>query len=153
MADREHYLSRHNIKNHLPEVTAMQIEIMIRQGNLEAATRLAGRYCLPHIRAKVHLAKGDPRSAIVLLNPLLEDMESKGWEDERLKVMISLVVALDSNKENENALKMLAVAMSLAEPDGFVRIFVDEGIPMARLLSKAAAQGIMREYVNELLTA
>jgi LuxR family maltose regulon positive regulatory protein len=153
LTEVEHYLNRHNIKNHLPEVTAMQIEIMIRKGNLEAATRLAGWYSLPHIQAKVNLAKGDSRSAIKLLKTLLDDMESKGWEDERLKVMISLVVALDASMENENALKMLAIAMSLAEPNGFVRIFVDQGAPMARLLSQAAAQGIMRDYSEKLLAA
>jgi LuxR family maltose regulon positive regulatory protein len=39
----------------------------------------------------------------------------------------------------------------LAEPGGFIRIFVDEGIPMAGLLSKAAALGIMPDYTGKLL--
>jgi LuxR family maltose regulon positive regulatory protein len=46
----------------------------------------------------------------------------------------------------------LADALSLAEPGGFIRLFVDEGDPMARLLSAAAAQGIVPDYVGKLLT-
>ena len=42
--------------------------------------------------------------------------------------------------------------MGLGEPNGFIRIFVDEGLPMAHLLSEAAAQGIMPNYVSKLLT-
>ncbi|MFC1879740.1 LuxR C-terminal-related transcriptional regulator [Chloroflexota bacterium] len=41
--------------------------------------------------------------------------------------------------------------MGLAEPNGFIRIFVDEGLPMVQLLSEVAAQGIMPNYVSKLL--
>ena len=51
------------------------------------------------------------------------------------------------------ALVALQRALTLAEPEGYVRIFVDEGPPMARLLSAAAAQGIMPGYVGRLLAA
>ena len=44
-------------------------------------------------------------------------------------------------------------ALSLAEPEGYVRIFVDEGAPMAGLLRQAAERGIAPRYVHELLTA
>jgi len=39
----------------------------------------------------------------------------------------------------------------LAEPGGFIRIFVDEGVPMAQLLSEAASCGIMPDYTARLL--
>ena len=42
-------------------------------------------------------------------------------------------------------------ALTLAEPEGYVRIFVDEGRPMAQLLSEAAAHGIMPYYTAKLL--
>jgi len=41
----------------------------------------------------------------------------------------------------------------MAEPGGFIRLFVDEGAPMARLLTEAAARGIMPDYVGHLLDA
>jgi LuxR family maltose regulon positive regulatory protein len=44
-------------------------------------------------------------------------------------------------------------ALSLAEPEGYVRTFVDEGEPMARLLRRALAQGLAPSYVASLLAA
>jgi LuxR family maltose regulon positive regulatory protein len=44
-------------------------------------------------------------------------------------------------------------AVTLAEPEGYVRVFVDEGAPMASLLKAAAKQGIAPSYVRRLLSA
>jgi LuxR family maltose regulon positive regulatory protein len=54
------------------------------------------------------------------------------------------------------ALIALERALRLAEPEGYVRIFVDkifddEGLPMMHLLSTAAAQGILADYSGKLL--
>jgi LuxR family maltose regulon positive regulatory protein len=53
----------------------------------------------------------------------------------------------------EPALTALGHALSLAEPGGFVRVFVDEGQPMARLLYATAARGIAPQYTGKLLAA
>ncbi len=42
-------------------------------------------------------------------------------------------------------------ALTLAEPEDYVRIFVDEGKPMAKLLSAAKAKEIMPGYTGKLL--
>ena len=80
-------------------------------------------------------------------------MEAKGWEDERLKVMVLQAVALHAHGEKDKAVQLLGEALALAEPGGFIRIFVDEGPPMAQLLSEAAARGIMPDYIGKLLAA
>jgi len=51
------------------------------------------------------------------------------------------------------ALAALKGALSLAEPEGYVRIFLDEGSSMAQLLLKAAVSGIMPDYTGKLLAA
>ena len=51
------------------------------------------------------------------------------------------------------ALPPLERALSLAEPEGYVRMFVDEGPAMASLLEAAERQGIARDYVRRLLNA
>jgi LuxR family transcriptional regulator, maltose regulon positive regulatory protein len=51
------------------------------------------------------------------------------------------------------ALAALDHALRLAEPEGYLRIFVDEGPAMARLLSAAAAYGMMPDYIGKLLAA
>ena len=48
-------------------------------------------------------------------------------------------------------MQLLGEALALAEPGGFIRIFVDEGMPMAQLLSEAAAHGMMPDYTGKLL--
>jgi LuxR family maltose regulon positive regulatory protein len=51
------------------------------------------------------------------------------------------------------ALVSLERALALAEPEGYVRIFVDEGPRMAALLQAAAKRGIAPSYVRQLLAA
>jgi LuxR family maltose regulon positive regulatory protein len=51
------------------------------------------------------------------------------------------------------ALVPLERALTLAEPEGYVRIFVDEGPPMTALLREATKHGIAPKYVSQLLTA
>jgi LuxR family maltose regulon positive regulatory protein len=44
-------------------------------------------------------------------------------------------------------------ALSLAEPEGYVRVFIGEGAPMGELLRQSAARGIAVDYVHKLLAA
>jgi LuxR family maltose regulon positive regulatory protein len=81
---------------------------------------------------------------------LRQQAESKEWQDERLKVMLLQAQALQEHGERQQALQLLGEA--LAEPAGFVRLFFDERLPMARLLAAVAAQGIMSDYIKKLLT-
>ena len=74
-------------------------------------------------------------------------------QDERLKAMVLQAVALHAHGEKDKAVQLLGDALALAEPGGFIRLFVDEGAPMAQLLSEAAAHGIMPDYVGKLLAA
>ena len=50
-------------------------------------------------------------------------------------------------------MKLLGEVLALAEPGGFIRLFLDEGEPMAQLLLEAASSGIMLDYVRKLLAA
>jgi len=48
---------------------------------------------------------------------------------------------------------LLGDALALAEPGGFIRVFVDEGPSMARLLYETLSRGIASTYVQKLLAA
>jgi LuxR family maltose regulon positive regulatory protein len=65
--------------------------------------------------------------------------------------MVLEALALQAQGAKDKALQLLSDALALAEPGGCIRIFFDEGIAMARLLSEAAAHGLMPEYVGKLL--
>jgi LuxR family maltose regulon positive regulatory protein len=67
--------------------------------------------------------------------------------------LASRALLLQAQGDTKRALSTLARALRLAEPEGYVRTFVDEGAPMARLLYQAADRGIAPEYVGRLLAA
>ncbi|HKP52896.1 MAG TPA: AAA family ATPase, partial [Chloroflexia bacterium] len=142
-----------NFVYRIPEVAAVQVVALLRQGNLGAAAELAQTYKLPTSQARVHLAQGDTSAALALLESLRRQMEEKGWEDERLKVMVLQAIALHAHGEKEKAVQLLGDALALAEPGGFIRIFVDEGTAMAQLLAEAATRGLMPDYIGKLLAA
>ena len=145
------FAHEHNFLFRMPDVTAAQVLTLLRQGNLTEAAHLAEQHTLPFSQARVCLAQGDTHGALVLLEPLRQQMDAKGWQDERLKIMILQALVLQAHGEKDNALLLLGDALALTEMGGFIRIFVDEGKPMARLLSEAVARGIMRDYCGQLL--
>jgi LuxR family maltose regulon positive regulatory protein len=135
----------------MPEVAAAQVLTLLRQGNLVAAAHLAQTHELPLSQARVHLAQGDTFAALAVLEPWRRQVEAKGWEDERLKVMVLQAVALQAHGEKDKAVQLLCDALALAAPGGFIRTFLDEGLPMAHLLSKAEARGMMPDSIGKLL--
>jgi ATP/maltotriose-dependent transcriptional regulator MalT len=151
LAKAEQSVRQHNFVHRMPEVAAAQVLTLLRQGNLAAATKLAQSHELPMSQARVHLAQGDTSTALAVLEPLRRQAEAKEWEDERLKVMVLQAVVHHAHGEKDKAVQLLGDALALAEPGGFIRLFVDEGPPMAHLLSEAAAHGIMPDYVGKLL--
>jgi LuxR family maltose regulon positive regulatory protein len=132
--------------------------VLLRQGNVASAAHLAQTYKLPISQARVYLAQGNTSAALAVLEPLREQMEAKGWADERLKVTVLQAVALHAHGEKDKAVQVLADALALAEPGGFIRLFGDEGRPMVELLTRMNASGDggtrrVKEYVRKLLTA
>ena len=80
--------------------------------------------------------------ALGLLARLLRAAETAEWINEAIKILILQALALQARGDSEEALTALARALSLAEPGGYVRIFVDEGAPIGKLLRQAVARGI-----------
>lgn len=145
------FVRQNNFAHRMREVAAAQVLTLLRQNKLEAAANLAETYELPVSKARVSLASGDSSAALAALEPFRRELEAKGWEDERLKVMVLQTVALHAHGEKNKAMELLSETLALAEPGGFIRTFIDEASPMAELLSEAAVQGVMPEYVTTLL--
>jgi LuxR family maltose regulon positive regulatory protein len=164
LAKADQAVRQYNFVHRMPEVAAAQVLALLHQGNLAAAAHLAQTYELPLSQARVHLAQGDPSAALAVLEPLRRQVEAKSWEDERLKVMVLQAVAHYAHGEKDKAVQLLDDALALAEPGGFIRTFVDEGFPMAELLTRmnASREGGrpvlseiegMKEYIHKLLAA
>ena len=70
-----------------------------------------------------------------------------------IEILVLQALAHHLNGDIPAALVPLERAMTLSEPEGYVRTFVDEGPPMAVILEAAAKRGVAPTYVRELLTA
>ena len=149
----EAFVRQHNFVFRMPDVAAAQVLTLLRQGHLASAARLAETHDLPMSQARVCLAQGDPTAALAVLGPVRQQAEAKGWADEQLKVMVLQSVAHHAHGETDRAVHVLHDALALAMPGGFIRLFVDEGAPMAQLLSAAAAHGMLLDYIGTLLAA
>jgi LuxR family maltose regulon positive regulatory protein len=109
---------------------------------------------------QVLIAKGrasrDPapvRRALVLLDQLREKAERTDLAWLQIKTFALQALAYDILGETAPALAALEQALALAEPEGYVRVFVDEGRPMAALLHQGYAHGMLPHFMATLLAA
>jgi LuxR family maltose regulon positive regulatory protein len=153
LAETEQSVRQNNFVHRMPEVAAAQVLTLLRLGELAGAAHLAQAHDLPLSQARVNLAQRDPSAALAVLEPHRRRMVEKAWADEELKALVLLAVALDAHGERAEAVEVLDEALTLAEPGGFIRIFVDEGAPMARLLYEACSRGVHAGYVRQVLAA
>lgn len=88
-----------------------------------------------------------------LLGRLLRTGEAGHRTGSVIEILVLQALAHRMRGDVPAALEPLERALTLAEPEGYVRIFVDEGAPMASLLEAAVQRGIARDYARRLLTA
>jgi LuxR family maltose regulon positive regulatory protein len=154
LANAEQSARQQNFVYRIPEIAAAQVLTFLRQGDIAAATHLAGTHKLPLSQARVYLAQGDPSAALAVLETWRRQAEEKSWEDERLKAMVLQALTLHAHGEEDKALQTLEQALVLAEPEGFIRTFVDEGASMVELLKRMKTKGgRLAAYIDKLLSA
>ncbi|MFN2237585.1 MAG: LuxR C-terminal-related transcriptional regulator, partial [Anaerolineales bacterium] len=93
------------------------------------------------------------REAIEILDRLFDMVKNNGWESKVIEILALQAVAHLESGNLELAQTKLEKALTLAEPEGFIRTFVNEGAPMASLLYEALKREIAPEYVQRLLAA
>jgi ATP/maltotriose-dependent transcriptional regulator MalT len=91
------------------------------------------------VLSRVLLAGPDPGRALGLLERLDALAKSQRRTQSLIQIRAVLSLALQSTGDHRSALAMLADALALARPEGYVRVFADEGAPMAALLRSLIA--------------
>jgi LuxR family maltose regulon positive regulatory protein len=91
--------------------------------------------------------------AMGLLRRLLQAAEEGERTGSILEILVLQALAHQAQGDIPAALVPLRRALSLAEPEGYVRMFADEGLAMTPLLEEAAKRGIAPSYVRQLLIA
>ncbi len=152
---------------------AVQVQFELAHGNLTPARRwLASsglsaddgvsfaheQEYLVLARVLLALAGADPVSpllqdALRLLDRLLADAEAKTRVRSALEILVVQALAFAVQADWVAALASLKQALVRAEPEGYVRLFLDEGTAMVALLRDAHAQGVTPAYVTTLLAA
>ena len=147
---------------------ALAAELSIRQGRMADALQWASQY-EPEPLVPVHSFFAPPlclakililddttvsRERAQVLLPRLEDYFT-GIHNKRFLIETLALRALLSNKTGEtaHAVEQLGSAVSLAQPGGFIRLFVDIGPELVPLLNRLEIKGEKLQYVGRILAA
>jgi LuxR family maltose regulon positive regulatory protein len=145
--------------------SAHRVRIQLASGMLDRADQWAQQYQeLRHSHpveytreyedltlARVFYMNGDNDQALEILTPLYEQANTAG----RIRTCIEAAIMLSLIHRAKNipiiALEWLAKALTLAEPDGFLRLFLEEGSLISELLPKVRQAA--PKFVEQLLQA
>jgi LuxR family transcriptional regulator, maltose regulon positive regulatory protein len=146
-------------------VAAMRARVRVRQGRLDEAVGWARHRGLSaddelsylrefeHVTlARILLAQRS-LDAAGLLERLLEAADDGGRAGSAIEILVLQALAQQQGGDADAALVPLGRALTMAEPEGYFRVFVDEGAPMARLLNATDAAEVAPAYVRRLLAA
>jgi LuxR family transcriptional regulator, maltose regulon positive regulatory protein len=147
-------------------VEMAQVWLWLAQGNRDACNRwvrtnnlkladppAAGDAEKRLILARISLAQRNPGAAIKILSQLLAEAESAGNWGVVIEILAFQALAYEQSWDEPSALRSLEKALSLSEPEGYVRVFVDQGEPMRSLLHSLKQSADPGGYAARLLSA
>jgi LuxR family maltose regulon positive regulatory protein len=132
IADAAFWKARlHLMRNEL-RAAASELERASDVDDVPRSTQDAFRISL----AQLLIAREDHDEALQLLDHLREAAEAADRRGSVIEILKWQALALRAKEEKSRALDAMGRALALAEPEGYIRIFVEEGPPMAELLSE-----------------
>ena len=133
----------------LNPVPAQRARLLLAQGDLDGAARWTAERGLTAddqpdyarepghlVLARVLLAHGRPGQALALLDRLHMTAVAQHRAGSVIEIAALRALALAASGDADRAVDALAAALTLACPQGYVRVFADEGPPMAALLTR-----------------
>ena len=149
-------------------IQAFEAEYALRRGHLAKASQWAERFIskpitMPYLfyfpqltPVRILLAQDTTDSreqAADLLKQLYDFVTFTHNTRFQIDVLALQALLYDSQDNKPSALKALTEALTLAEPSGFIRIFVDLGPPMADLMKRLIKQNVAVGYIGRILAA
>lgn len=147
-------------------VPAEQARLALAQGDVNEVSRWAAARRLSEegepgyareleylVFARYLLVRNEPERALSLLENLATAAEAQRRLGSLIEIQALQALSFQAAGKPDQALRVLAQALMHAEPEGYVRIFIDEGWHMASLLHDALSRGVMADYTAQLLTA
>jgi LuxR family transcriptional regulator, maltose regulon positive regulatory protein len=134
--------------------SALRSQIWVLQGKIsEAEQHLRERGIIPNgdiktiehleyaVLGSLLLKKGELDSAELLIGRLLQRSEAKGQQRLMILNLIQLALLYQAKNDQQLAVQTLERALELAESDGYIQLFLDEGEALSGLLDITASQG------------
>jgi LuxR family maltose regulon positive regulatory protein len=144
-------------------ISGQRAQIWLACGDTEAALNWAGHFVgqiqedifpsVPIALAKVWLSQREPDKALPLLDHALQSAQAVGRLGNAIHILAVQAIVYHAQGKPEQSFATLEHALELAEPEGYVRVFADEGVRMARLLHRMLVRSPASEYVRRLLEA
>jgi len=147
------------------QIAAFRVRWWLSQGELEAASRWAQESDLPSrgnpgyrqadeylAFARVLIAEGEPEKASDFLKWLREMMEQAGLWKYVLETRLLEALSWKARGDTAQAVLVLGQVLEMAEPEGYIRLFLDEGEPLGELLLGIPFQGVLAVYLGMLRT-
>jgi LuxR family maltose regulon positive regulatory protein len=146
--EAERIARRSGVGQFIVEAAAWKSRLHLAWGELAAATSALERVSVGEddpifvreieqiARARLLVARGEHDEALRLLAVLREAAQAAGRTGREMEILALEALALQAKGKKERVVRTLAQALALAEPEGYVRTFVDEGPPMAALISE-----------------
>jgi LuxR family maltose regulon positive regulatory protein len=138
-------------------VEAIRVRLWLAQANLEAVTHwsreqpfdfhgeISYQNQVAYLTlARILIAQNRADTALILLERLLVQVEALGQMGIALEVLILRSLALADSGDTPGALTTLARALMLGQSEGYVRVFLDEGTPMVKLLCRRTLVSIQQ---------
>jgi LuxR family maltose regulon positive regulatory protein len=135
------------------EVAELQVLHMLRRGAVDKAAELAIGLQLPTALARTLLAQGKGLEALRAIEAHRHMMEVEFRTHDALKARVVQVIIHNAIGQAGKALQLLCECVAHAQPQGSIRLFVDEGEPMQQLLSQLQQEAGIGLYVSLLLEA
>ena len=162
-------ISAPNILQLIPDILTWQARLQIRDDDLAAAERTLGTLAhyekelspLQHealqlLHARLHLVRGEAETALPMLERLLAFAQQGKHIMRALEIQLLIALAHAALKQGHEARHQLSEVLSQARSEGFMRLYLDEGEPLAALLRTllpSLTEKPLRAYAQRILHA
>ena len=130
----EQHARQYDYTVRFPDIAAARAFLCLYNGDVDTAAQLVQDADRWLVRAEILIAQGHPSAALDIIVPHRQKMEEKNLEDQLLVTVVLQALALYARGEKEAAQQALKESLIMAEPGGFIRLFVDAGEPMRLML-------------------
>jgi LuxR family maltose regulon positive regulatory protein len=158
----------HERRDPLPRarpIPAMKARMLLVQGRAEDAAawvpgaKVSPRDDLSYVREYEHITLArilvvtDANAALALLERLQVAAQTGGRLGSVIEILVLQSLAQQGTGNVRGAMDVLGEALALAAPEGFMRVFLDEGTRIRDLLRTAVTRGLAGEYARTMLAA